>query len=283
MRVSCLGLLAFCATAASGQALPEGLLPPSETVARTTLPSAPPGRSTVMGGQIEDVDLIRDQFALKVPGRGGSHTVKILFDERTQVYQNGQKISVLHLGPADHASIETRLDGTSIFAVRIHILSKTPQGQLRGQVVGFNAGTGELRIRGTNIDNTVTITVPAGTPVARTGQAAFSKTSPGLADLIPDAIVDVAFRPGNNGIGQANRIDVLAVPGAEFVFRGELLSVDLRAGRMSIATTSDHPPMDIAFDPSRFEITRQLHQGGLVKVTTRFDGTRYNATDILTQ
>ena len=67
-----------------------------------------------MGGQIDKVDLVRDQLLLKVPG---SHAVRIRFDERTQVYQNGKKMSVLNLHPEDHASIETALDGTTIFAL----------------------------------------------------------------------------------------------------------------------------------------------------------------------
>jgi hypothetical protein len=241
------------------------------------MPAPPPGRKTVMGGQIATVDTVRDQIALKV---AGGHTVKILFDERTQVYQNGKKISVLNLHPEDHASVETTLDGTAIFAVRIHLLSDFPDGELRGQVLSFNSGTGELKVRDADSNAPMTLLVAPATPVARVGQAVFTEQHPGSADLMHGSLVDVFFKAGKTGPGAVTHVDVLAVPGAEFIFRGNLASLDLRAGRMSIAGTNNEQPMDIAFEPSRFAVSHDLHTGSLVKVTVRFDGSHYVASEI---
>lgn len=230
-----------------------------------------------MGGQIAKVDLIRDQLALKVPG---GHAVSILFDERTQVYQDGKKISVLNLHPQDHASIETTLDGTAIFALRIHMLSDFPDGQLHGQVVTYSPGTGELKLRVTDSNNALILIVTEGTPVTRVGKGAFAEQKVGSADLVRGTLVDVTFKAGQTGPGVTKRIDVLAVPGTEFVFRGSISSLDLHAGRMSIANASEKQPMDVAFEPSRFGVSHDLRQGSSVKVTARFDGTRYVASDI---
>jgi len=232
-----------------------------------------------MGGEIEKVDAVRDQLALKVPG---GHAIRILFDERTQVYENGKKTSLLNLHNEDHASIETTLDGTAIFALRIHMLSDLPDGQLQGKVLSYNPTTGELKLLVTDSKDVVTVVAAEGTPVARVGQAAFSEQKAGSADLVHGSLVDVTFKAARNGHGQATRIDVLAVPGAEFVFRGDLLFLDIRSGRMSIADASDRP-MDVAFEPSRFAVSHDLHEGAVVKVTARFDGTRYVASDISVQ
>ena len=43
----------------------------------TALPSAPKGKSTIVGGDIQDVDSVRDRFTLRVFGQ---KPVKILYD-----------------------------------------------------------------------------------------------------------------------------------------------------------------------------------------------------------
>jgi len=232
-----------------------------------------------MGGEIEKVDLVRDQLSLRV---AGGHIVKILFDERTEVFQDGKKISVLDLHPEDHASIETNLDGTAIFALRIHMLMNLPDGQIQAKVVEYNRTSGQLKVRIAASNEPLTLLVTEGTPISRVGQKQFLEQKGGLADLVQGSLVDVTFKSGKTGPGTATHIDVLAVPGAEFVFSGNLSFVDLRTGRLSIASDADRPT-DIAFEPGRFDVSHDLHQGSLVKVTARFDGTRYVASSISLQ
>lgn len=271
-------LSASIATAASAQAIPDNVVPSAEptTAVSKNLPPTPAGHSTVMGGEIQKVDMVRDQLSLKVPA---GHTVKILFDERTQVFQNGKRISMLDLHPEDHASIETTLDGTDIFALRIHLMSDLPDGHLHGKVERYNSSTGELKVMLADTKDSVTLIASQTTNVARVGQSEFASQRTGTADLMPGSLVDITFKAGKGGPGQATQIDVLAVPGAEFTFRGNLTALDLRAGRMSIADDSDRPK-DVAFEPGRFQITHDLKQGALVKVKARFDGTRFVASDI---
>src|ERR1700676_2447635 len=84
------------------------------------VPPLPRGKSTILGGQIRDVDQVRDQFVLHVYGE---KPMKILYDGRTQLFRDGNKISLLDLKPVEHASVQTTLDGSKIFALSVHILS----------------------------------------------------------------------------------------------------------------------------------------------------------------
>src|ERR1700733_119541 len=91
-----------------------------------TLPPLPSGKTTIFGGEIRSVDPVLDQLTLNVYG---ARPMRMLFDERTEVYRDGKKISLRDLGATEHASIETTLDGIKVFAVSIHILSHMPEGE----------------------------------------------------------------------------------------------------------------------------------------------------------
>src|ERR1700677_598669 len=73
------------------------------------LPPPPRGKSTILGGEIRAVDPVRDELTLKT---FGERPLKILFDERTQVFLDGKKIRLHELHPAEHASVQPLLDGT---------------------------------------------------------------------------------------------------------------------------------------------------------------------------
>ena len=90
---------------------------------------------------ISSVDPVTDPLTLKV---FGGKRMKILFDERTQVYRDGAKTSLRDLHANDRASVETMLDGTTVFARSIHMLSQAPEGECQGQVLNYDPGTGEL-------------------------------------------------------------------------------------------------------------------------------------------
>jgi hypothetical protein len=107
------------------------------------LPAAPRGKSTILGGEISIIDPVRDELTLKVAGQ---HPVKILFDERTQAFIDGKRISLRQLGHADHASVQTLLDGTNVFALSIHILSQSPQGEYQGRVLNYDSSSNQLTI-----------------------------------------------------------------------------------------------------------------------------------------
>ena len=234
----------------------------------------------MMGGEIRDVDPVRDQFTLKV---FGGRPVKILFDERTKVYRNGISIPVRDLRPDDHASVETSLDGTTIFARRIHTLSQLPEDRWRGQVSAFNPRTGKLTMTANNSHEPMTLRVPAGTPVAKVGQDGSTTQQQGPISFVPGSVVDVRFTGGKGGQGVATGVDILAVPGSTFIFSGKLTLLDLHNGRLVVVDPRDNQSYPIGFGPSLLTEVRALHEGSTVKVTTSFDGTHYQASQILQQ
>jgi hypothetical protein len=236
----------------------------------------PQGKSTVIGGTISTVDPIMDQLTLKV--FGGGRPMKVLFDERTQVYRDGVKTSLRDLRANDHASVETMLDGTTVFARSIHMLSRAPEGECQGQVVNYNAGTGELMVSESLSPELIKLRVPAGTAIVRQGQAASAPGTAGVSDLVKGTLITATFSSDNKGQGIANRIAILATPGSEVSFTGSITFLDLRANQFVVADNDQS--YKIAFDPAAFPAARNLHEGSNVKVTAEFDGTRYVARTI---
>ena len=243
------------------------------------LPPAPRGTKTVMGGAIRNVDPVRDQLMLNV--YGGS-PVKILFDERTKVFRNGEKISLLRLGPEDHASVETVLDGVNIFALSIHILSSAPEGESQGQVQKYDARKGKLTLQAVIAKEPLILRVPPGTPVTREGQAAAAQGAKGatLADLVRGTMVKVKFESDDHGGGVVNHIAILAQPGSSFIFTGNISFFDIHADRLDIVDPRDNQTYDIFFEPGLFPVSKKFHTGMALKVTATFDGSRYTATSI---
>ena len=240
------------------------------------LPPAPNGKSTVIGGTIHDVDPVRDQLTLKVYG---GRSMKILFDERTQVYRNGVKISLRNLVPEDHASIETVLDGTNVFALSIHILSQSPQGECQGQVLNYNPSTGELTIRDELSHEPIKLHVLQGTAVVREGEVS-SIENLGSSHLVKGTVISAKFKSDKAGQAVASQITILATAGSAFVLTGNVAYLDLHSNLLVVTDPRDDKSYKISFDPARFPISRDLHVGARVTVTANFDGSRYVASAI---
>ena len=241
------------------------------------LPAPPHGKSTILGGEISAIDPVRDELTLKVAGQ---HPVKILFDERTLAFVDGKKISLRQLGHADHASVQTLLDGTNVFALSIHILSQAPQGEYQGRVLNYDSSSNQLTLHSTMFPEPVKILVPAGTPVVRVGQSAFTSAHAGIGDLVKGAMISVTFTSDKQGRGVADQVSVLATPGSTFVFTGTIASLDMHAGRLSIFDPADEKTYQVSFDAGNFPSTQNLHTGDHVMVTADFDGNHYVANAI---
>lgn len=239
------------------------------------LPSAK--QSTIFGGAIRKIDPVRDQLTLDVYGR---HPMIILFDERTQVYKDGVKIPVHDLAPTDHASVQTALDGTGIFAISVHILSSIPEGTYRGRVIRFNDSTGELRLDASPSSHAFTLVVPKDASITRTGQSAFTSMPRGRNDLEPGALVDVTFASGGGPVGVVRKIEVLAVPGASFAFSGTITSLDVGMGTLVLVDPRDDKSYQIQYFPTEIPGVRSLRVGQRVRLTASYDGHNYLASDI---
>jgi hypothetical protein len=240
----------------------------------------PKGKSTVIGGTISGVDPIADRLTLKV---FGGRRMKILFDERTQVYRDGAKSSLRDLRANDHASVETMLDGDTVFARSIHMLSRSPEGECHGQIVSYDPGTSVLTVSESLSPESIKLVVPAGTTIERQGQAASTSGAAGLSDLRKGTLISATFASDTKGQGVANHIAILASPGDELSFSGSVTFLDLRSNQFVVADAQNNQSYKIAFDPASIPAARDLHQGKNVKVTAEFDGSHYIARAITVQ
>ena len=247
------------------------------SVTVSTLPVAPNGKSTIIGGKIQKLDPVRDQFQLKAFGQ---RPMTILFDERTQVYLDGKKIPLRDLRSDSVASVQTVLDGTNIFAISIHLLSRAPEGEYQGQVLSYNADTRELTVGAMSSHDAVKLVVPMDIPITRVGQVDLSSSRPGSSDLVRGTLVSLTFEPNKEGQGIASKIAILASPGSAFVFGGSLSSLDMHSGLLTVIDPRDQKTYQIVFDPSKFPASQKLHEGDNVRVAATFDGSRYVANSI---
>lgn len=210
----------------------------------------------------------------------GGHAIKVLFDERTQVYRDGVRTLLSDLRPEDHASVETVLDGTDVFAESVHMLSQSPQGECQGQVLAFDPRDGELTVRNTLSGEPIKLRIQPTTTIARTGQESSSSEQQGISDLMRGALVSVTFESDNAGGGIAHHIAILATPGSAFEFSGRITYLDMHAGILGLVDPRDEKTYTISFNPSRFPVSQNLHQGTSVLVKASFDGTHYVANTL---
>ena len=241
------------------------------------LPPAPRGKSTIIGGEIRSVDPVRDELTLKAFGQ---RPVKILFDERTQAFIDGKKISLRQLGHADHASVQTLLDGTNVFALSIHILSQSPEGEYQGRVLNYEPGSNELTISSAMFHDPLKIFVPAGTSITRVGQTAFTAVHAGTDDLVKGTLISVTFQSDKQGRGVADKVSVLATPGSTFVFTGNISALDMHAGKLALVDPVDNKTYQVSFDAASLPSAQNLHPGDHIMVTADFNGDHYVASSI---
>ena len=252
----------------------------SGTAARndlTPIPPLPTGKSTILGGSIRDVDPVLDRFTL---GIVGEKPIRILYDERTQVFVDGKKIPLSSLRPSSHASVQTTLDGTSVFALSVHILSQMQQGDYRGEVVSYNSSTGDLELAGGHGGAPVRFRVANDAKFERKGQGTFTSSASGVSDLQRGSIVSVSFEPDGKGRGTINSVTVLATPGSQFVFSGNLIALDMHNGTMMVMDPTTNQSYPIDFNANTLSTMPDVRPGQRVRVTAEYDGTRYLAHSV---
>ncbi len=270
--------LSFAAPRAQNAAAPQPAAtpdPPSGDL--PSLPPLPRGVSTILGGGIAKVNPVLDELTLHIYGE---RPMKILFDERTHLYRNGVRIPLLDLRPANHASVQTVLDGANVYAISIHILSQAPQGDCQGMVLSYNSSTGELFVDSELSPQPIHLFVAANTPIDRVGEHLFTSGGSGISDLVRGTLVSVHFTSDQAGRSVARRITILAVPGSAFIFDGNIAYLDLASGALVVADPRDGESYHIFFDPARFPVSNQLRVGESVTVTASYDGARYVASAI---
>jgi hypothetical protein len=291
LAVALLSGVALAQSASSGgsksapdQSAPAARESERPSTAESGLPPLPRGKSTVIGGTIRGVDAVRDQLTLDV---FGGRAMKVLFDQRTHVYRDGVTSTSRDLRAGNRVSVETVLDGTTVFARSIHLLSVAPQGECQGQVMNYDPATREVTVRDSLSREPIQLRVPAGIVVVRQGQAA--SASEGIVvgssdisslDLAAGALISVKFQADDGGHGVASQIAILATPGTAFVFAGNVVSLDMHSGLLVLVDPRDDKRYEVFFDSAHLPLSREVHEGADVTLTADFDGARYVAKAI---
>jgi hypothetical protein len=270
------------APAAAVDAAPSDALPTSDTLdqALPPLPPLPDGKSTVIGGLVGAVDPVQDILTLDVYG---GHAMKIYFDGRTHFYRDGVQTPLADLRAEDRASVETVLDGTDVYALSVHMLTHTPQGECQGQILGYDPNKGILTVRNSLSGIPIRLRVEATTRIAREGQPAFMSQGEGLGDLRTGALASIQFEPDNQGSGIANHISILAIPGSNFEFSGQVTFLDMHTAEIALLDPRDGNNYTIYFSPALFPQAQGLHSGSNVRVTASFNGQHYVANSMTVQ
>jgi len=227
-------------------------------------------KATLMGGVIERLDRIRDQITLR-PFGGGN--IKILFDPRTHVYRDGVSGTSSDLREGEHAHLDTILDDNSIFATSIRVKTTLNLGETRGVVLRYRSDQGELIVRDAISPAPVRVRLSSSTQLVQGDRSVASSV------LVPGTLIAVKFNNEGNGRDAARKISILALPGTQYAFAGQVEYLDLRTRLVVLQSATDKKIYEIYLGPS-VTPDDNLRIGAMVEATTSFDGSRYVAHDL---
>jgi uncharacterized protein DUF5666 len=230
----------------------------------------PAHKTSVIGGTMQKLDRVRDEFTVQVFGGG---KMKIYFDPRTHFFSDGKEASVSDLRPGDRVSIDTMLDGTTIFARNIR-LKAAAAGESQGIVLGYRSDTGELSLRDMLSPRPLKLRVTSQTRLIDQGRSASA------GELVRGTLVSVKFGSQQGGRSVAEEVSILATPGAKFTFAGHVTGLDLSSGLLVLTSATDGKTYEIYLDPTLVATSGNLRQAADVIVITRFDGSRYVAQNV---
>lgn len=235
------------------------------------IPTVPKGSVSLIGGTIRSLDRVRDRLSIQVFGGGKA---VVLFDPRTRVFRNGQKIPTRELQPGERVYVDTVLDGTEIFAKNIRVGGDTSVAQTSGQIVEHEPGSLELTYRDALSPAPVRLRLDANSVITRDNRTVAA------SELLPGALVSVDFKPDGKGQAVVRQISILATPGSTFYFSGRLVHLDLSKGTLVVLDPRDEKSYEVEFDTRTLRSNPDLHEGVEVSVTANFDGNRYLARAI---
>src|SRR3954462_3951779 len=241
-----------------------------------SVPPMPKGKTTLVGGQVRNIDQIRNR--MDVDSYGGGH-MRVNFDERTHFFRDGVETTQLAVRKGDRIYVDTMLDNTRVLARNVRVNTGGVAASASGQITRFDPKSGTLTLRDQIAARPVTFNIDQNTALIADKNSGVSTVT--RNDLRPGSIIAVNFAPsGNRGI--AKQVTVLALPGSVFTFVGRVTNLDMR-GALAVDNQSDQRNYDIRFDPAQVHPSRSLVVGSQVTVKAQFNGQSYDAQSIEVQ
>lgn len=231
------------------------------------LPPLPHKNVTLIGGTLNRLDRVRDQLTISV--FGGGRTIA-LFDPRTRVYRGSKEVTIADLKQGERIYVDTILDGSNIFAKSIRLNAEPILGETQGVVVKYSSDRSQIILRDAIDPRPVTVHLGASTKFRQGDQ-----TVP-ASKLAVGSLVAVSFSAEGNGHDVAREISILALPGTRYIFAGQVVHIDLRAGLLVLNSSVDHKTYEIYLDPSSTP-DDNLHPGATVTVEANYQDSRYVA------
>ena len=233
------------------------------------LPPVPRANATLIGGTIEKLDRVQDQITVYVFGGG---RMKVMFDPRTQIYIGGKQATTAELHAGERISLDTILDGNTVFARNVRVKAGNAAGENEGVVLDYREDRGELTLRDSLSPSPVHIRLTSATRLVQ-GDRALP-----LSALVPGTLIGIQFdSEGNNDV--AREISILALPGVLYTFTGKVAYLNLSTGWLVVRSAANGKSYEIYLDPSK-EQDENLHAGVQVTVGAGFEGARYVARTI---
>ncbi len=236
------------------------------------VPPLPKGKVTLVGGTVRSIDQIRNRMTVDTFGGG---KMKFVWDERAHIFRDGVETTQLAIKKGDRVYVDSQLVGPKIFAKNIRVVTQLTPADADGQVLGFDARSGEISMRDRLSSQAIRFRVTPDTKIAKENGTAGSQ-----ADLRPGTLVNVAFSPDKANRGIAQSVKVLAVPGESFRFSGKITHLDMKSGTLAIANDADNITYDLAIDRASVAGRDELAVGAEVKVVATFQGDNYLAQQI---
>jgi hypothetical protein len=234
------------------------------------LPAVPRAKASLLGGTVEKLDRVRDQVTVRAFGGGKT---KVLFDPRTRIYRGPSEVTLADLHEGDRIYIDTILDGDKVFAKNIRLKAAKSIGETQGEVLKYQFDRGEVTIRDAISPTPILVHVDANTRLTQGDQTVAARI------LTPGSLVSVRFSRAGSGHDVASEISILALPGTQYTFAGQVMHLDLRSGLLVVNSSTDRKTYEIYLDPSK-PADENLHAGSNVTVVTNFEGSRYVARSV---
>jgi hypothetical protein len=233
------------------------------------LPPLPRAKVSLIGGTVTHLDRVQDQVT--VQPFGNKQQMRLAFDVRTRFYRDKQPATQREIKPGQRIYVDTMLDGSRVFAKTIWIETGTPNGNGRGQVLGYDPQNGILTVRDELSSQPLKFRMDKSTAI-RQGNETRS-----LSDLRPGALVALVFGPEQERYGTLQQVSILAQPGSQFSFVGRVTYLDLSRKMFALENQTDNQTYEIHLESLPGSSVRGLRQGSLVSISAVFDGTHYVA------
>jgi hypothetical protein len=236
------------------------------------LPPLPRNKVSLMGGTIATLDGVQNH--LVVQPFGGKQKLRLNFDMRTRIYNDGKSAVARDLKAGQRVYIDTMLNGGKVFAKSIWIQSLAGTGDARGQVIGYDSERKILSLRDEVSAQPIDFRIAADAVIHRTiGTGS-------VADLTPGSLVSLSFGPQQGRSGLVREVNLLAQPGTVFTFFGRITFLDLSRRTVAISNQSDNKSYDLSLESIPPGTLQNLREGGMAGFSAVFDGSRYVAQKI---